>query len=69
MYIKVVNVEEITATEIRKNVSDVLNKVMYQERHIAITRRDHIDVVVVPWQWYQKAIAALEKAATSHENQ
>lgn len=45
--------EEIPAAKARSNISDVLNRVVYQGKHIVLTRKGRREAVLVPIDWYE----------------
>lgn len=54
--------QSLPVEEARKTFADILDGTQFQGAHIEITRRGKAAGVVVPPEWYARAVAALNPA-------
>lgn len=50
---------QVRTEEARRNFRELLNEVEHQGAHIAITRYDNPSAILVPLDWYERAVQAL----------
>jgi prevent-host-death family protein len=52
--------ETVKVQEAREQFAQLLNGTQWQSKHIAITRHGRTAAVLVPPDWYERAVRALE---------
>lgn len=56
--------ESLPVEEARKTFADILDGTQHHSQHVEITRRGKRAGIVVPPEWYDSAVAALEAPPT-----
>ena len=56
---------QVRTEEARRNFRELLNEVEHQGAHIAITRYDSPSAMLVPMEWYDRAVEALAARGSS----
>ena len=54
--------ETVKVQEAREQFAQLLNGTQWQAKHIAITRHGRTAAVLVPPDWYERALKALEES-------
>jgi len=51
--------EEVKAEDARREFAELLNGVQWRGAHVAVTRHGRRSAVLVPPDWYERAVAAM----------
>jgi len=57
---------QVRTEEARRNFRELLNEVEHQGAHVTITRYDNPSAMLVPMEWYDRAVQALAVTEPDH---